>query len=85
MDMGNAQLTPEQLEALLKFASSKLGISEQQLARTVQSGNIDDLGLSPESSKKLEGLIGGRNSAETLLQSPQVKALLSQLLGGEKN
>lgn len=83
--MGNAQLTPQQLEALLKFASGKLGISEEQLARTVQSGNIDNLGLSPENNQKLEGLLGDRSNAEALLKSPQVQALLSQLLGGEKN
>lgn len=82
--MGNAQLTPQQLEALLHFASKKLGISEEQLARTVQSGNMDDLGLSPENTKKLENLVGERNNAENLLQSPQVQALLSQLLGGQK-
>ncbi len=83
--MGNAQLTPQQLEVLLKFASGKLGISEEQLARTVQSGNIDNLGLSPENNQKLEGLLGDRSNAEALLKSPQVQALLSQLLGGEKN
>ncbi len=80
--MGNTQLTPQQLEALLKFASSKLGISQEQLARTVQSGNLDELGLSPDSTRKLNGMMGG-NDPQSLLQSPQVQALLSQLLGGQ--
>lgn len=80
--MGNTQLTPQQLEALLKFASSKLGISQEQLARTVQSGNLDELGLSPDSTRKLNGMMGG-SDPQSLLQSPQVQALLSQLLGGQ--
>ena len=80
--MGNTQLTPQQLEALLKFASSKLGISQEQLARTVQSGNLDELGLSPDSTRKLNGMMGG-NDPQSLLQSPQVQALLLQLLGGQ--
>ncbi len=80
--MGNTQLTPQQLEALLKFASSKLGISQEQLARTVQSGNLDELGLSPDSTRKLNGMMGG-GDPQSLLQSPQVQALLTQLLGGQ--
>lgn len=83
--MGNTQLTPKQLEALLTFASAKLGVSKEQLARTVQSGNIDELGLSPENNRKLEGLIGSKDNAQSLLQSPQVQSMLSQLLeGGDK-
>ena len=80
--MGNTQLTPEQLHALLQFASAKLGISQETLARTVQSGNLQDLGLSPDQSRKLEGLMGSKERAEDLLKSPQLQALLNQLQGG---
>lgn len=83
MKMGNTQLTPQQLEALLKFASSKLGVSQEQLARTVQTGDINGLGLSPDNAAKLNGLLG--NHPQALLQSPQVQALLAQILGGQKD
>ncbi len=80
--MGNTQLTPGQLEALLQFASAKLGISQEQLARTVQSGNLQDLGLSADQNRRLEGLLGNRERAEDLLKSPQLQSLLAGLQGG---
>lgn len=75
--MGN--LTPDQLAALLQFASAKLGVSEEQLAKTVQTGDTASLGLTPEANLKLQSLLG--SNPEALLQSPQVKALLQSLLG----
>lgn len=75
--MGN--ITPDQLAALVRFASTKLGVSEEQLARTVQTGDTSNLGLSPEANLKLQSLLGA--SPETLLQSPQVRAMLQDLLG----
>ncbi len=74
-----ANLTPQQLSALLQFASAKLGVSEQELAKTVQTGDTSHLGLSPEAKRKFEGMLG--SDPETLLQSPQVKNLLQNLLG----
>lgn len=74
-----ANLTPEQLSALLQFASAKLGISEQQLAKTVQTGDTSHLGLSPDAQQKLGSMLG--SNPEALLQSPQVKAMLENLLG----
>lgn len=74
-----ANLTPEQVSALLQFASAKLGVSEQQLAKTVQTGDTSHLGLSPDAQQKLRGMLG--NNPETLLQSPQIKAMLENLLG----
>ena len=74
-----ANLTPEQLSALLQFASAKLGISAEDLAKTVQTGDASHLGLSPEAQQKVQGMLG--NNPETLLQSPQVKAMLQNLLG----
>ncbi len=74
-----ANLTPQQLSALLQFASAKLGVSEEELAKTVQTGDTSHLGLSPEAQRKFEGMLGGNPDA--LLQSPQVKAMLENLLG----
>ena len=78
--MGESALTPQQLEALLSFASKKLGVSQEQLARSIQSGNVADLGLSAENSRKLEGLLGDRKATENRIRSPQAQAVLEQLL-----
>lgn len=74
-----ANLTPQQLAALLQFASAKLGVSEQELAKTVQTGDASGLGLSPDAKRRFDSMLGG--NPEALLQSPQVKAMLNQLLG----
>ncbi len=77
--MNNPSLTPAQLSALLRFASAKLGISEQQLTATVQTGDTAHLGLSADQQQKLQGLLG--QSPEALLQSEQIKQMLEGLLG----
>lgn len=81
--MGDNKLSPQQLQALLAFASKKLGVSQEQLARSIQSGNTDGLGLSEENSRRLQELIGNRQTAEELVRSPQAQALLDRLLRGE--
>ena len=83
--MGDNKLTPQQLQALLAFAAKKLGVSQEALARSIQSGNTDELGLSEENSRKLQGLIGNRQAAEEIVRSPQAQALLDQLLQGDQN
>ena len=68
-----SQVTPEQLQALIAFASKRLGMSPEQLMKTVQSGqaggvDVRDLAEHPE-------------KAEALMRSPQVQALLKKLGG----
>lgn len=74
------QLTPDQLQALLTFASKKLGIPEQQLAKTVQTGQTDHLGLSEEHQQKLNSVLGDKAQAEKLMSSPAVQSILETLL-----
>ena len=83
--MGDNKLTSQQLEALLAFASKKLGVSQEALARSIQSGSTDGLGLSEENDRKLQALIGDRQAAEQLVRSPQAQALLDRLLQGDQN
>lgn len=79
MTMSN-QLTPDQLQALLTFASKKLGVSEEQLAKTVQTGQTGHLGLSEENQQKLNSVLGDKAQAEKLMSSPAVQSLLETLL-----
>ncbi len=60
--------TPDQLQALLKFAAGKLGTTPDQLQKTVQSANIDALVNDPQ-------------KLEQLLKSPKAQALLRELGG----
>ena len=65
--MGENTLTPQQMEALLAFAAKKLGVSQEQLARTLQSGRVGELGLSEENEKRLSTLLGNRQAVNDLL------------------
>lgn len=82
--MSDKQLTPEQMQALLKFASKKLGTTPDQLVKTVNEGNLSSLApnLSPESRQKLDAFTHDQAQAEQLMQSPQVQQLIERLLGG---
>lgn len=75
-------LTPAQMEALLRYASSQLGMTPEALARTVQSGGLSELNkhLPPQKSAKLNALIGDKKQANDWLQSPQTRQLLEDFL-----
>lgn len=75
------QITPDQLQALLGYASQQLGMTPEQLAQTVQSGNWD--GLSQKLRPELAAMVADRQQVEQLLRSPKAQALLRQLLGGQ--
>ena len=76
-----SQPNPEQWKALLKYASAKLGVSEQELASAAANGGYEGVraSLSESSKKTLESLAGDPARMEALLSSPQVKELLRRL------
>ena len=75
-----SQITPDQLQALLTYASGRLGMTPEQLQKTVQSGNLNT--LSDKVSPELAAMAGDREKMEQLLRSPAAQTLLQQLLGG---
>lgn len=79
--MNSPSLTPEQTEALLRFAGKRLGISPAALAGTLQAGGTEALRerLSPQERQTLDTLLGDRTQADALLASPTVAALLKRL------
>ena len=83
--MGENTLTLQQMEALLAFAAKKLGVSQEQLARTLQSGRVGELGLSEENEKRLSTLLGNRQAVNDLLESPQAKELLRRAAEGQSH
>jgi len=73
-------LSEQQLEALVNFASAKLGVTPQKLAQAVQNGGVTGLmDLSPDKAKKLNALIGDKEKAEELLRSPMAQQLLDKI------
>ena len=79
-----SQITPEQLQALVAYASRQLGMTPEQLQKTVQTGGLGALSnkVSPDTAGQIAALAGDRQKAEQLLQSPQAQELLKKLLGG---
>lgn len=78
-------MTPQQMEALLAFAARKLGVSQEQLARTLQNGRVGELGLSEANEKRLSELLGNRQAVSDLLESPQAQELLRRTAEGENH
>lgn len=80
-----SQITPEQLQALLNYASRRLGTTPEQLAKTVQTGGLDSLSedISPETARHIQELVGNPQQARQFLNRPEVQTLLEKLWGGK--
>ncbi len=79
------QITPAQLQALLGYASRELGMSPEQLARTVQTGGVDAVtrSVNPDTARRVREIAGDPAQMQEFLKTPQVQQLLAKLLGGE--
>ncbi len=79
------QITPDQLKALVGYASKQLGMTPEQLAATVKNGGLGALSnsVSPENARRINELVGNRQQAEQFINSPEVQQVLSKLLGGK--
>ena len=80
-----SQVTPDQLQALLNYAAGRLGMTPDQLARTVQHGDSSALAdkVGGNTAARIQQLAGNPEQLERLLQTPGAQALLNQLLGGK--
>lgn len=63
-----SQITPDQLQALMAYASKQLGVTPEQLQKTVQNTDIGRIANDPQ-------------KLQQLLNSPQAQALLRSLGG----
>lgn len=82
-------VTPDQLQALLQYASKRLGTTPEKLAQTVQSGGLAGLSkLSPdlpaEEAEKIDAVVRDKSKAEALLETPEAQRLMQQILGKTK-
>ena len=76
-----SRYTPEQLSILLRIAAGKLGRDPVKLQEELQNGRLD--GLLGADREKVNALLSDREGLSQLLQSPQVRMLLQQLLAGQ--
>ena len=74
-----AQITPAQLQALLTYASKRLGMTPEQLAATVQSGKLSTLSQDP----RVQQIADNPKRLTELANSPEVQAFLAKLTGGK--
>ena len=84
-DLGN--ISQEKMNAMLKLASSKLGMSPDQLKNVLSDKNATNQLLSQLGAKnKVDSTIKNPENLEKLLNdNPKAKKMLSDLFGGNKN
>ena len=74
--------TPAQLQALLQYASKRLGTTPDHLIQTVQNGGLESLAsnLPAADSAKLKQLLQDKSQVEQLMNSPAARQLLEKAL-----
>ena len=78
-------LNQNQIDFLVKNASMKLGVSQEQLKKELQSGTFDRLlsTLPKQEANKITSLLSNPATAQMLLSSPQAKALMQKMFGNK--
>ncbi|MGI6264795.1 MAG: hypothetical protein ACOYJY_04930 [Acutalibacteraceae bacterium] len=76
--------TPAQLQALLQYASRRLGTTPEALVSAVNENGLQILAdkLSPAEAAKLKSIAFDRAKAEEWLRSPTGQQMLRQALNG---
>ena len=79
--MSDSSITPDQLNALLQFASRRLGTTPEQLAKTAQTGGTGSLAskLPPDKAAQFQSIAGDPDKIRELMNSPQAQKLIEQL------
>lgn len=82
--MANDEMNDKRLEMLIRLASQRLGMSEGDLVRQMQSGDVGGLGahMNPDQQRQFQAMIQTPELAKQLIDSPSAQAILKQLMGG---
>ncbi|MEE1392809.1 MAG: hypothetical protein U0K65_01445 [Negativibacillus sp.] len=75
------QISPAQLELLLKMAGKQLHIDPQELRRQLESGDLRAVstGLSGQAGQQLDRLLSDPQKAQQLLSQPDLQKFLQTL------
>ena len=73
----------EQISALIKKLSERMGTPEGELRAAVESSDISRLlsRMEPQQARQIESVLGDEEKAKQFLNSPQAKALIKRLMG----
>lgn len=80
--MSGYKPTPEQLQALLQYASGRLGVTPEELKKTLESGGAKRIAskLPPEDAEKFTKAAGDIEKMEEILKSPKARQILDKFL-----
>ncbi len=75
---------PRRKPTMMQNAAQHLGVSQNDLNNALNSGDPSALmrKLSPEDARKLQEVLSDKNATARVLASPEAKALMQQLFGG---
>ncbi len=79
-------LSDKQIEFLIKNASAKLGVSEEQLRAELKDGTFDRLlgSLPKNEAARLTAALSNPATAQAVLSSPQAKELMKKIFPNNK-
>lgn len=76
-------LSPKQIDGLLKMAGSRLGRDPQQLRQQLESGNLQQItqGMNPQQQQVAE-ILKDPQAIARFVENPQVQQMIAQLMKG---
>ncbi len=82
MDQNVPNLSENQLEALLKLTSQRLGTTPEALKQAAQNGDLSKM-LGQNESEAMQKVLSDPQAAQKLLSSPQAQKLLKLFQKGK--
>ena len=75
----------DQMQNLINTVSQRLGTNPEALGKAAKQGNLQNLlnQMDQNQAKKIQQILNDKEASEKLLNTPQAKALLKKLMGGE--
>ena len=77
-------LSPKQIDGLLKMAGSRLGRDPQQLRQQLESGNLQQItqGMNPQQQQQVVEILKDPQAIARFVENPQVQQMIAQLMKG---
>ncbi len=81
----NLNLSPDQVDSLLKMAGEKLGTDPNQLRQQLENGNLNNIlgKMDPGSAAQVNKVLQDPQALQQMLSSQKVQIMLKTLLGGK--
>ena len=77
-------LSPKQIDGLLKMAGSRLGRDPQQLRQQLESGNLQQItqGMNPQQQQQVAEILKDPQAIARFVENPQVQQMIAQQMKG---